>query len=67
MLVKTKFLASIHVLLGLIWLSLLSFILAQLDLWLKHALLRNILEGVSSAVLIVLGVKLAFEKVTNYG
>ena len=61
------FLASIHVLLGLIWLSLLSFLLAQLRLWIKYALSRNNLEGVSGAVLIVLGGKLAFNKVTNYG
>jgi len=61
-LTKTMFLACIHVIMGLIWLGMLSLLFAKIGHWIKDSHLREVLEGFSGAVLILLGVKLAFEK-----
>jgi threonine/homoserine/homoserine lactone efflux protein len=61
-LAKTMFLACIHVIMGLIWLGMISLIFGRIGNWLKDSHIREVLEGFSGAVLILLGVKLAFEK-----
>ena len=61
-LAKSLLLAGIHGLLGIIWLSLVSFSIGQLSAFLKKPRVRSGLEAVSGAVLIGFGIKLALER-----
>jgi threonine/homoserine/homoserine lactone efflux protein len=61
-LAKSLLLAGIHGLLGIIWLSLVSFSIGRLSAFLKKPKVRSGLEAVSGAVLIGFGIKLALER-----
>lgn len=61
-LARSMLLAAIHVGLGLVWLSLVSFGLASLGRVLTAARLRRRLEALTGVVLVGLGVRLALER-----
>jgi threonine/homoserine/homoserine lactone efflux protein len=61
-LAKSLLLAGIHGLLGVFWLSLVSFSIGRLSAFLKKPRVRSGLEAVSGAVLIGFGIKLALER-----
>jgi threonine/homoserine/homoserine lactone efflux protein len=61
-LAKSLFLAGIHCLLGIAWLSLVSFSVGRLSALLKKPRVRSGFEAVSGAVLIGFGIKLALER-----
>ena len=55
-------LAAIHATLGLVWLSLLSSLLERARGWFERPAVRRALEGVSGAVLVGLGARLALAR-----
>jgi len=55
-------LAAIHAALGLVWLSLLASLLEQARGWLARPAARRVLEGVSGAVLVGFGARLALAR-----
>jgi threonine/homoserine/homoserine lactone efflux protein len=55
-------LASVHGIEGLLWLSLLAFLVARARGWLTRATVRRRFEQVSGAVLIALGLRLAIDR-----
>ncbi|MFN7923578.1 MAG: LysE family translocator [Bryobacteraceae bacterium] len=59
---KALLLAAIHAVLGLLWLSAVSVFLGRLRSWLLRPRLRQWLEGVTGAMMIGLGVRLAFSR-----
>jgi len=61
-LARSMLLAAIHVALGLVWLSLVSFGLASLGRFITAARLRQRLEAITGVVLVGLGVRLALER-----
>ncbi len=61
-LTKSLLLATIHVGIGLAWLSLVAWSLGALRTVFERPRVRRALEGVTAAALIVLGVRLALER-----
>ena len=61
-LLKSLLLAGIHGVLGIIWLSSLSMILHKGRQFIQGGSFRLWLEGISGMILIILGVRLIFEK-----
>jgi threonine/homoserine/homoserine lactone efflux protein len=61
-LLKSLLLAGIHFAIGIVWLALLVMLIGQVGVWLTHAGIRQKLEMTTGAVLIGLGVGLAFER-----
>ena len=59
---KTLMLAGIHVILGVVWLSAISFFLGQAREFLVNSRFIKILESTSGAILVLLGVRLALEQ-----
>jgi RhtB (resistance to homoserine/threonine) family protein len=59
---KSLLLAAIHAILGILWLSFLSICLSKIRNFLLRPKIRKILESITGAVLIILGIRLAFEK-----
>lgn len=59
---KSLSLVLIQFVLGVCWLSLLSFLLSRMKRILDNAMFRKALASVSGVVLISLGVKIGFEK-----
>jgi threonine/homoserine/homoserine lactone efflux protein len=59
---KSLELASIHVAMGIAWLSLYAWLLDSLGAWILRPRVRAYLEGVTSGVLIVFGAKLALDR-----
>jgi RhtB (resistance to homoserine/threonine) family protein len=55
-------LAAIHAALGLVWLSLLASLLERAREWFGRPAVRRALDGVSGAVLVALGAKLALAR-----
>jgi threonine/homoserine/homoserine lactone efflux protein len=55
-------LAAVHGIEGLLWLSLLAFLVARASGWLSRAAVRRRFEQVSGAVLIALGLRLAIDR-----
>lgn len=55
-------LAAIHAALGLVWLSLIASLLEQVRGWLTRPAARRALEGVSGAVLVGFGARLALAR-----
>ena len=61
-LLKSMFLASIHCMLGLIWLSLVTLVLGRLRTFLARPHIQQRLEAITGAILIAFGVRLALER-----
>ncbi len=59
---KTMLLAALHYALGILWLGLLSFVFDRARLWMTNSLVRRWLDGISGAILLGLGVRLALEE-----
>jgi threonine/homoserine/homoserine lactone efflux protein len=55
-------LAAIHAALGLVWLSLLASLLERARDWFGRPGVRRALDGVSGAVLVALGARLALAR-----
>jgi threonine/homoserine/homoserine lactone efflux protein len=55
-------LASVHVLEGLLWLSLLAFLVTRARGWLTRAAVRRRFEQATGVVLVALGLRLAFDR-----
>jgi threonine/homoserine/homoserine lactone efflux protein len=54
--------AAAHSVMGIVWLSAYAYVLARLSRVFTHSGVRRWLERVTGAVLIGLGVRLAFER-----
>jgi threonine/homoserine/homoserine lactone efflux protein len=61
-LAKALFLAGIHITLGITWLTGYSYMLGRLSALLMRAQVRKRLEQVTGALLIILGVRLLWER-----
>ena len=61
-LAKSLSLAAIHITFGLIWLTWYAYLLGRLRVFLGRAPVRRWLERLTGAVLIALGVRLAWER-----
>lgn len=61
-LLKSVFLATIHNLLGFIWLTGYAYMLTRAGDLLRSTTIKRILDRVTGAVLVALGLRLAFEK-----
>jgi len=61
-LARSLLLAAIHVVIGLVWLITYAYFLSRLSTVLKKRRVRQALEGVTGAVLIALGVRLAWSR-----
>ena len=59
---KSVLLAAIHVGMGVVWLSLVSVFVATLRSFIERRRVRRMLEGVTGAVLVALGLRLALER-----
>ncbi len=58
---KSMLLASIHVVLGILWLTLVTVLLGRMRVWLAQPAVRRVLEAVTGAILIAFGARLAME------
>ena len=61
-LARSLLLAAIHVVIGLVWLITYAYFLSRLSTVLKKRRVRQALEGVTGAVLVALGVRLAWSR-----
>lgn len=61
-LLKSVLLAAIHVGMGVVWLSLVAVFVGTLRGFVERRRVRRALEGVSGAVLVALGMRLALER-----
>lgn len=61
-LVKSLALAGIHILMGLLWLTVYAWFIDQFAAFLNRPAVKRALERATGAVLIALGVRLAWEK-----
>jgi len=59
---RSLLLASIHVVIGLVWLTAYTYFLGRLSVLLNRARIRQALEGITGAVLIGLGARLAWDR-----
>jgi threonine/homoserine/homoserine lactone efflux protein len=59
---KSMLLIGIHIVLGLLWLSIVVLALARLGAWLERGVVRRVLDGVVGTVMTAFGAKLAFER-----
>jgi threonine/homoserine/homoserine lactone efflux protein len=59
---KSVLLASIHIAMGLVWLSVYTVFLARMKHVLSRSGVKRRMEAVTGAVLLGLGARLAFEK-----
>lgn len=61
-LARSLLLASIHVVIGLVWLVLYTYFLGRLGALMRRPRVQRVLEGVTGTVLIGLGARLAWER-----
>jgi threonine/homoserine/homoserine lactone efflux protein len=61
-LARSLLLAAIHVVIGLVWLIIYAYFLGRLGAMLRQPRVRRALEGVTGAVLIGLGARLAWDR-----
>lgn len=61
-LAKSLLMALIHYLMGIVWLSGIILLVARSRQWINRGAIRRWLDGVSGAVLVALGIRLALEK-----
>jgi len=61
-LARSLLLAGVHVMIGLVWLIAYTYFLGRLSAVLKRARIRQALEGMTGAVLIGLGARLAWDR-----
>jgi threonine/homoserine/homoserine lactone efflux protein len=61
-LAQSLLLASIHIGMGLVWLSTYAYFLARLDRLLGRPLVKRTLERITGGLLIALGLRLAWER-----
>ena len=62
MLQKSVLLASIHIAMGLIWLSLYTLFLGRMKRVLSRSTVKRRMEAITGAALLGLGARLAFKK-----
>ena len=55
-------LAGIHFMIGIVWLALLVMLIGKIGAWVTRASVRQKLEMTTGAILIGLGIGLAFER-----
>jgi threonine/homoserine/homoserine lactone efflux protein len=58
---QIAFLTGVHILVGLVWMTLYAHLVSRAHRTLTRRDVRRWLEGVTGAVLIALGVRVAFE------
>ena len=61
-LLKSLLLAGIHFMIGIVWLALLVMLIGKIGAWVTRASVRQKLEMTTGAILIGLGIGLAFER-----
>ena len=61
-LAQSLFLALLHAVMGVVWLTAYAYVLGRLSRALKGGALRRVLERVTGVVLVGLGLRLAFER-----
>jgi threonine/homoserine/homoserine lactone efflux protein len=61
-LVRSLLLATVHVVIGLVWLFAYTYFLGRLSIFLSRARIRQALEGITGATLIGLGARLAWDR-----
>ena len=61
-LARSLLLAGIHVVIGLVWLIIYAYFLGRLGAVLRQPRVRRVLEGLTGAVLIALGARLAWDR-----
>jgi RhtB (resistance to homoserine/threonine) family protein len=59
---KSVALATIHVAMGFVWLSVVAAFLERIGSWIRAHRIREKLEAITGLLLIALGIRLAFEK-----
>lgn len=59
---QSLFLAGLHFMIAMIWQSLLSLLVKQTRSWLMQGRAGKILDGLSGSILMLLGIKLAFDR-----
>ena len=59
---RSLLLATVHVVIGLVWLTAYTYFLGRLSAPLNRARIRQVLEGMTGAVLIGLGARLAWDR-----
>jgi len=59
---QSVLLASVHIVMGLVWLSAMAVFLDRLSGWLSGAAIKRRLEAVTGVLLVGLGLRLALEK-----
>jgi threonine/homoserine/homoserine lactone efflux protein len=61
-LARSLLLAGVHVVIGLVWLTAYTYFLGRLSSLLNRTRFRQALEGITGAVLIGLGARLAWDR-----
>ena len=61
-LARSLLLAGIHVVVGLVWLSIYTYFLGRLGAMLRRPRVRRVLQGVTGALLIGFGARLAWDR-----
>ena len=59
---KSMFLAGIHWIEGVLWLSAVALFVARARLWLRHPRVTRVIEAAAGAILVAFGVRLAIER-----
>ena len=59
---KSMFLAGIHWIEGVLWLSAVALFVARLRFWLRQPRVTRAIEATAGAILVAFGVRLAFER-----
>jgi RhtB (resistance to homoserine/threonine) family protein len=59
---KSMFLAGIHWIEGVLWLSAVALFVARLRFWLRHPRVTRAIEATAGAILVAFGVRLAIER-----
>jgi threonine/homoserine/homoserine lactone efflux protein len=61
-LAKSLLLASIHIAMGLVWLSVIAFAVDRAQRYVTHSRVRRWIDGICGAVLVALGIRLALAR-----
>jgi RhtB (resistance to homoserine/threonine) family protein len=59
---KSMFLAGIHWIEGVLWLSAVTLFVARVRFWLRHPRVTRAIEATAGAILVAFGVRLAIER-----
>jgi threonine/homoserine/homoserine lactone efflux protein len=56
---QSLFLAGLHFLIAMVWQCLLASVVDQARLWMRNSRVRRTLDGITGAIMVVFGIKLA--------